>query len=131
MTEMIETGTYRSIPRKLSQLTDFVTPEPDLFVLAHLGIPSLTRGDCSLSVHDRVVERHETIRILIDPAFRRGDRTAGMTVPYIPGDQMNESGALVNRALASRLAAKEALNAADPQVGDIFGRRRDPAALRR
>ena len=43
MTDMIETGTYRSIPRKISQLTAFVTPEPDMFVLAHLGIPSLAR----------------------------------------------------------------------------------------
>jgi DMSO/TMAO reductase YedYZ molybdopterin-dependent catalytic subunit len=50
MTDMIETGTYRSIPRKISQLTDFVTPEPDMFVLAHLGIPHLARDDWSLSV---------------------------------------------------------------------------------
>ena len=50
MTDMIETGTYRSIPRKISQLTDFVTPEPDVFVLAHLGIPHLVRDDWSLSV---------------------------------------------------------------------------------
>jgi len=50
MNDMIETGTYRSIPRKISQLTAFVTPEPDMFVLAHLGIPSLARDDWSLSV---------------------------------------------------------------------------------
>jgi len=50
MIDMIETGTYRSVPRKISQLTSFVTPEPDMFVLAHLGIPSLPRDDWSLSV---------------------------------------------------------------------------------
>jgi DMSO/TMAO reductase YedYZ molybdopterin-dependent catalytic subunit len=50
MNDMIETGTYRSIPRKISQLTAFLTPEPDMFVLAHLGIPSLARDDWSLSV---------------------------------------------------------------------------------
>jgi hypothetical protein len=51
MNDMIETGTYRSIPRKISQLTAFVTPEPDMFVLAHLGIPSLARDDWSLFGH--------------------------------------------------------------------------------
>lgn len=50
MIDMIETATYRSVPRKISQLTSFVTPEPDLFVLAHLGIPSLPREDWSLTV---------------------------------------------------------------------------------
>jgi DMSO/TMAO reductase YedYZ molybdopterin-dependent catalytic subunit len=50
MIDMIETATYRSVPRKISQLTSFVTPEPDMFVLAHLGIPSLPREDWSLSV---------------------------------------------------------------------------------
>jgi DMSO/TMAO reductase YedYZ molybdopterin-dependent catalytic subunit len=50
MMEMIERGTYRSVPRKISQLKSFVTPESDLFVLAHLGIPSLSRDDWSLSV---------------------------------------------------------------------------------
>jgi hypothetical protein len=47
MTDIIETGTYRSIPRNISQLTAFVTPESDKFVLAHLGIPSLARNDGS------------------------------------------------------------------------------------
>ena len=50
MIDMIETGGYRSVPRKISQLTSFVTPEPDIFVLAHLGILSLSRDDWSLSV---------------------------------------------------------------------------------
>jgi len=50
MIDMIETSTYRSVPRKISQLTSFVTPEPDMFVLAHLGIPSLARDDWCLSV---------------------------------------------------------------------------------
>jgi DMSO/TMAO reductase YedYZ molybdopterin-dependent catalytic subunit len=50
MIDMIETGTYRSVPRKISQLTSFVTPEPDMFVLAHLGIPRLARGEWSLAV---------------------------------------------------------------------------------
>jgi DMSO/TMAO reductase YedYZ molybdopterin-dependent catalytic subunit len=50
MTTMLEKGTYRSIPRKVSQLTSFVTLESDLFVLAHLGIPLVSRDDWSLSV---------------------------------------------------------------------------------
>jgi DMSO/TMAO reductase YedYZ molybdopterin-dependent catalytic subunit len=50
MMEIIETGTYRSVPRKISQLKSFVTPESDLFVLAHLGVPSISRDDWNLSV---------------------------------------------------------------------------------
>jgi DMSO/TMAO reductase YedYZ molybdopterin-dependent catalytic subunit len=46
----LETGTYRSVPRKISQLKSFLTSEADLFVLAHLGIPSITRRDWALSV---------------------------------------------------------------------------------
>jgi DMSO/TMAO reductase YedYZ molybdopterin-dependent catalytic subunit len=50
MPERIETGTYRSVPRKISQLTSFLTAEPDMFVLAHLGIPALSRDEWRLSV---------------------------------------------------------------------------------
>lgn len=46
-----------------------------------------------------------------------------MTVPDFLRDQMDESGALENRALSTRFAAEEAINAAGPQVGDIFALR--------
>jgi DMSO/TMAO reductase YedYZ molybdopterin-dependent catalytic subunit len=51
---MIEKGTYRSVPRKISELTSFITPEPDLFVLAHLGVPLVARSDWCLSVEGMV-----------------------------------------------------------------------------
>src|SRR5713226_5617892 len=57
--------------------------------------------------HNRAVERHEGVRILCDPAFRCGDGAARMAVPYLPGNQMDESRALVNRALATGFAAEE------------------------
>jgi DMSO/TMAO reductase YedYZ molybdopterin-dependent catalytic subunit len=47
---MIETGTYRSIPRKISQMSSFVTADRDLFVLAHLGIPAVPQADWSLKI---------------------------------------------------------------------------------
>ena len=47
---MIENGTYRSIPRKISQMNSFVTADQDLFVLAHLGIPAVPRADWRLKV---------------------------------------------------------------------------------
>jgi sulfane dehydrogenase subunit SoxC len=47
---MIENGTYRSIPRKVSQMSSFVTADQDLFVLAHLGIPAVSRADWRLKV---------------------------------------------------------------------------------
>jgi DMSO/TMAO reductase YedYZ molybdopterin-dependent catalytic subunit len=57
MMEMIETGTYRSVPRKISDLKSFVTQDRDLFVLAHLGIPRVTREVWRLSVEGMVTHR--------------------------------------------------------------------------
>ena len=47
---LIENGTYRSIPHKISQMHSFVTADRDLFVLAHLGILDLSRTDWRLNI---------------------------------------------------------------------------------
>lgn len=47
---LLQTSTYRSVPRRISELTSHVTPESDLFVLAHLAIPLITEAEWSLDI---------------------------------------------------------------------------------
>ncbi|MDB5517213.1 MAG: putative oxidoreductase molybdopterin binding [Tardiphaga sp.] len=88
MTTMLETGTYRSVPRKISQLTSFVTSEPDLFVLAHLGIPAISRDDWTLSVTGMVASpltlRFEDLAGFQDHALTSFHKCAGN--PMKPGE---------------------------------------------
>lgn len=48
--KLLETKTFRSVPRSISELTSFVTGESDLFVLAHLGILAIPAQDWSLDI---------------------------------------------------------------------------------
>ena len=48
-----------------------------------------------------------------------------MARPQVAGDDVDEPGALEDGALAAGLAAEEAIDAADPQARDIFGRWND------
>jgi hypothetical protein len=74
---------------------------------------------------DGPVIGHEGVRVLLDPALRCRHRAAGMPVPEIARDRVDEARAFVDRALPTGLAAEEAIDAADPQTRDIFSRRDD------
>ena len=92
--------------------------------LRHAAAVLLVR-DMQARGDDRPVEGHEGVGMLPDPALGGGHRAAGMPVPEIARDRVDEAGAFVDGALAARLAAEEAVDAADPQARDIFGRRDD------
>ena len=67
------------------QLTERLTPEPDLFVLAHLGIPAVTKEDWQLVV-DGLVDRALTIGF--DDLLRRPKKVVE-TVHQCAGNPMD------------------------------------------
>jgi hypothetical protein len=75
-------------------------------------------------------EGEETVRVSVDPGVGGGDGAAGMVLPDLAGDQVNEAGALEHGALAAGLAAKEAIDVAGAQGSLNTGGSSTPDVLR-
>src|SRR5262249_52002753 len=92
--------------------------------LRHLAAVLLAR-DVQAGRDDGAIKRHAGGGVLPDPAFRRRDRAARVTVPDLLRDEMDEAGAFEHRTLAAGLATEEAVDAADTQARHVFGGRHD------
>src|SRR5215211_6267409 len=80
--------------------------------LRHVGAILFLR-DVQAGGNDGPVKRHKGVWVLVDPAFRSCNGTARMAVPNLLRDEVDETCPLENSALATRLPAEEAVDAAD------------------
>ena len=75
--------------------------------------------------HDRLPQRQEGVGVAVDEGLGGGEGTAGMLVPDVLRQLVDEADAVIDRALVERIRRQIPVDVFRPQVGDHFWRRQD------